>query len=298
MSDASDVEMNFDSIEYEIHTSPSVPNDLKGIIILCYNHDIQFRYRVVWIKLSNDSITDTLSSEFLRNFALSVCCKVTPFSANLFHLFDGSGKHLVPLGKLSNSQSTFLLRMIWKPRDLMELHDADPTALRYLYHQCHDDFVYGDTIERISSKQRSLESLLGMVIFDMVAFALNSEPKIELKELRRRYHAKQFMNERILTDIEPIRRFKAFYRFINTIRINHNCSENLGKHYRDFAGQGSENSNEGALNVMLSFIKAITDSVPSYFVITGQMADRDKMVVIDHPQNRIYVRHSDGSKAS
>lgn len=297
MSDVFDVETSFDSVEYEIHTSPSVPTDLKGIVILCYNHDIQFRYRVVWVKLKNDSIADTFSCEFLRNFALHVCCNVKPFSANLFHLFDGAGKHLVPLGKLLNSQSTFLLRMIWKPRDLMKLHDADPAALRYLYHQCHDDFVYGDTIERISLKQRTLESLLGIVIFDMVAFALNSEPKIELKELKRRYRAKQFMNEKILTDIEPIKKFRSIYRMINTFRINRNCRENLGKHYRDFVSQGSENSNEGALNVMLSYIKAITDNVPSYFVINGQMADEDKMVVIDHPQNRIYVRHSDGTKA-
>lgn len=305
--DASNPDVCLNSREdYEIHTSSTLPNDFRGgIVIMCYNHDMQCRYHLLWIKPQNATNVRTFSCEFLRNLALSVCCNITPVASNLFHLFDETRKWLVPLGKLVDTVSTsqsptmFLLRMIWKPKDMTELHKVDPAALRYMYYQCHNDFVYGDIIEKVSPPQKTYESLLGLVLFDMVAYALNSEPKIGLKLLKKNYTANQFMSQRILTDIEPTHRFPSLYQIVNKFRLNIICRKNLGKHYREFSGQvsnGDPLKSDGPLTVMLSYIVAICDKIVDYFTITGQLLDGGK-VVIYHPQNEVFMEESDGAKA-
>ena len=284
------------SHNYELLTSETIPDPSIGrISIVCYNRDIVPRFQCVIVD-SRQSVCFGCTAEELRDLALR-SWGISPAAAQLFHLYDRSGRHLIPLGQLvlatnvDPCTSVVLLRAIWKPTSYRRLDAVDATALHYIYRQCHDDFVHGTLLERITRTQLCYETVLGWVIYDMVAFALSSQPAIPLAKLKRRYRASQFLNRRLLTEIDSPSSFKIIYRLFNPIRINYICSRYLEKFYEDF--RQHEN---GAIEVMIAYVGIITDNVTDYFVVREELASDGGFFVIDHGQKGIYKARSDGTE--
>ena len=273
---------------YESDTIPNSPS--QGVILVYFNRKVFPRFCCLSIEQISNS--PQWSCESLRNYVLEIC-EITPFVAHLFHLIDAATNLLIPLGKEIKDQQVLLLRILWRPEKLKAFHVVDPNALFYLYHQCHDDFVHGDILEKLPESEQKYETLLGWAMYDMIAFALNSDPKIPLSKLKKTYNASQFLSSRVLTEVEPKSTFKSFYRFVNLCRINNSVRKGLEMHYHEY-----DKTTNSRYNVMHSYIKSITDCTPHYFSIEARLADDKGFLMIDSQNNQILRKFPDGSMVS